>query len=160
MNEAETRADLIDPQLAKAGWGVLDDSRILRERHITAGKIQTGGKRAKPLITDYILVYKGRQLAVVEAKSNEYSVGEGVGQAKEYAAKLQIAFTYAANGVEIYQINMLTGAEGLVKNFPTPEELWEQTFAPNEWEERFNPVPFEDIGGTKPPRYYLIEKRP
>ena len=154
MNEAETRADLIDPQLAKAGWGVLDDSRILRERHITAGKIQTGGKRAKPLITDYILVYKGRQLAVVEAKSNEYSVGEGVGQAKEYAAKLQIAFTYAANGVEIYQINMLTGAEGLVKNFPTPEELWEQTFAPNEWEERFNPVPFEDISGTKPPRYY------
>lgn len=154
MNEAETRADLIDPQLAKAGWGVLDGSRILRERHITAGKIQTGGKRAKPLITDYILVYKGRQLAVVEAKSNEYSVGEGVGQAKEYAAKLQIAFTYAANGKEIYQINMLTGAEGLVKNFPTPEELWEQTFAPNEWEERFNPVPFEDISGTKPPRYY------
>jgi len=154
MNEAETRAELIDPQLQKAGWGVLDGSRILRERHITAGKIQTGGKRAKPLITDYILVYKGRQLAVVEAKSNEYSVGEGVGQAKEYAAKLQIAFTYAANGVEIYQINMLTGAEGLVKNFPTPEELWEQTFAPNEWEERFNPVPFEDISGTKPPRYY------
>ena len=154
MNEAETRADLIDPQLQKAGWGVVDGSRILRERHITAGKIQTGGKRAKPLITDYILVYKGRQLAVVEAKSNEYSVGEGVGQAKEYAAKLQIAFTYAANGVEIYQINMLTGAEGLVKNFPTPEELWEQTFAPNEWEERFNPVPFEDISGTKPPRYY------
>ena len=154
MNEAETRAELIDPQLQASGWGVVEDSKIRRETHITQGKIQTGGKRAKPLITDYILVYKGRQLAVVEAKSNEYSVGEGVGQAKEYAAKLQIAFTYAANGVEIYQINMLTGAEGLVKNFPTPEELWEQTFAPNEWEERFNPVPFEDISGTKPPRYY------
>ncbi|MBE7535377.1 MAG: DEAD/DEAH box helicase family protein [Anaerolineales bacterium] len=154
MNEAETRAELIDPQLAKAGWGVLDDSRILRERHITAGKIQTGSARGKPLITDYILVYKGRQLAVVEAKSDQNEVGEGVAQAKNYAQKLQLAFTYAANGKEIYQINMLTGAEGLVKNFPTPEELWEQTFAPNEWEERFNPVPFEDISGTKPPRYY------
>ncbi|RIK30433.1 MAG: restriction endonuclease subunit R [Anaerolineae bacterium] len=154
MNEAETRAELIDPQLQKAGWNVVDGSRILRERHITHGKIQTGGKRGKPLITDYILVYKGRQLAVVEAKSDELPVGEGVGQAKNYAEKLQLAFTYAANGKEIYQINMLTGKEGLVKAFPTPDELWEQTFAPNEWEERFNPIPFEDISGTKPPRYY------
>ncbi|MCC7119009.1 MAG: DEAD/DEAH box helicase family protein [Anaerolineales bacterium] len=154
MNEAETRAERIDPQLQKAGWGVVAESRILRERHITQGKIQTGGKRGKPLITDYILVYKGRQLAVVEAKSDENEVGEGVAQAKNYAAKLSLAFTYSANGKEIYQINMLTGAEGLVANFPTPDELWAQTFAPNEWEERFNPVPFEDLSGTKPPRYY------
>ena len=154
MNEAETRAELIDPQLQKAGWGVVDGSKIRRETHITAGKIQTGGVRGKPLITDYILVYKGRQLAVVEAKSDETPVGEGVGQAKNYAAKLSLAFTYAANGKEIYQINMLSGKEGLVKAFPTPDELWEGTFAPNEWEERFNPVPFEDISGTKPPRYY------
>ncbi len=154
LNEAETRAELIDPQLQKAGWGIVEGSRILRERHITAGKIQTGGKRGKPLITDYILVYKGRQLAIVEAKSDELPVGEGVGQAKNYAAKLNLAFTYAANGKEIYQINMLTGKEGSIKAFPTPEELWEQTFAPNEWEEKFNPVPFEDISGTKPPRYY------
>ena len=154
MNEAETRAELIDPQLQASGWGVVEDSKIRRETHITQGKIQTGGKRAKPLITDYILVYKNRQLAVVEAKSDQNEVGEGVAQAKNYAAKLHIAFTYSANGKEIYQINMLTGAEGLVKNFPTPEELWAQTFAPNEWEERFNPVPFEDISGTKPPRYY------
>ena len=65
MNEAETRADLIDPQLRASGWGVIDGSKILRERHITAGKIQTGG-RGKPLITDYILTYKNRWLAVIE----------------------------------------------------------------------------------------------
>lgn len=153
MNEAETRAELIDPQLQKAGWGVIDSSKVRREYHITQGRIKTGG-RGKPTIADYILTYKGRQLAVVEAKSNEHEVSEGVGQAKDYAAKLQLAFTYAANGKEIYQINMLTGAEGLVTKFPTPDELWENTFAPNEWEERFNPVPFEDISGTKPPRYY------
>ncbi|MBK9926632.1 MAG: DEAD/DEAH box helicase family protein [Anaerolineales bacterium] len=153
MNEAETRAELIDPQLQKAGWGVIDGSKVRREFHITKGRIKSGG-HGKPTIADYILTYKGRQLAVVEAKSNEYDVGEGVGQAKDYAAKLQLAFTYAANGKEIYQINMLTGKEGLVTKFPTPDELWEGTFAPNEWEERFNPVPFEDISGTKPPRYY------
>ena len=28
MNEAETRAELIDPALAAAGWGVVEGSRI------------------------------------------------------------------------------------------------------------------------------------
>ncbi len=155
MNEAETRAELIDPQLRASGWGVVDGSKVLRERHITKGKIQTGGGRGKPLITDYILVYKNRQLAVIEAKSNELGVGEGVGQAKNYAEKLKLNFTYAANGKEIYQIEMSTGAEGVVAKFPTPDELWNKTFtAPNEWENKFNPIPFEDIGGTKPPYYF------
>ena len=49
MNEAETRAELIDPKLKASGWGVVEGSKILREYHITAGKIQTGGGRAKPL---------------------------------------------------------------------------------------------------------------
>ena len=122
MNEAETRAELIDPKLREAGWGVLDGARILRERHITDGKIQTGGGRGKPLITDYILVYKNRQLAVIEAKSNERPVGEGVGQAKNYAKKLELNFAYAANGKEIYEINM-AGGEGTIAKFPTGRSL-------------------------------------
>lgn len=154
MNEAETRAELIDHQLRESGWGVVEGSKILRERHITKGRIQTGG-RGKPLITDYILVYKNRQLAVVEAKSDELPVGEGVAQAKNYAQKLEINYTYAANGREIYQVEMHTGREGLVSKFPTPDELWGRTFKkPSEWEEKFNPIPFEDIGGTKPPYYF------
>ena len=42
MNEAETRAELIDPKLKAAGWGVVEGSRILRERlaQITDGRIQ------------------------------------------------------------------------------------------------------------------------
>jgi len=153
LNEAETRAELIDPQLQKAGWGVLEDSKVLRERHITKGKIQAGG-RGKPLIADYILVYKNRQLAVIEAKSNEYGVGEGVGQAKEYATKLSLKFAYAANGKEIYEINM-AGGEGVIAKFPTPDELWNRTFATTtEWEQKYNLVPFENIGGTKPPYYF------
>lgn len=35
MNEAETRAEHIDPALKAAGWGVVEGSRILREYHIT-----------------------------------------------------------------------------------------------------------------------------
>jgi len=152
LNEAETRAELIDPQLAESGWGK-GEAKILRERHITAGKIQAGGKRNKPLIVDYILVYKNRQLAVIEAKSDEYGVGEGVGQAKNYALKLNLNFAYSTNGKEIYEINM-QGGESTVPKFPTPEELWNKIFPQNEWQEKFNPVPFEDISGTKPPRYY------
>ena len=68
MNEAETRAELIDPKLRACGWGDVEDSKILREYPITAGRIQSGGVRSKKLIADYILVYKGIKLAVVEAK--------------------------------------------------------------------------------------------
>jgi type I restriction enzyme R subunit len=156
MNEAETRAELIDPKLREAGWGILDGSKILRERHITDGKIQTGGERGKPLITDYILVYKNRQLAVIEAKSNERPVGEGVGQAKNYAQKLELNFAYSANGREIYQIN-INGGEGLIAKFPTPDELWNKAFADvprNNWSNSFDLIPYEDVGGTKSTRYY------
>ncbi|MBL7185260.1 MAG: DEAD/DEAH box helicase family protein [Phycisphaerae bacterium] len=155
MNEAETRAELIDPKLKASGWGVVDGSKVLREYPITAGKIQTGGGRAKPLIADYVLVYQGRKLAVIEAKSDEQEVGEGVAQAKNYAEKLKLDYTYSSNGKEIYQICMKTGVEGLIAGFPTPEELWNKTFASeNKWRDKFSNVPFEDMGGTKSTRYY------
>lgn len=155
MNEAETRAELIDPKLKEAGWGEIEGSKILREYKITIGKIQTGGGRAKPLIADYVLVYKGIKLAVVEAKSNDLKVGEGVAQAKLYAEKLHLETTYATNGKEIYQICMKTGSEGLVTNYPGPDELWDKTFASqNQWRDTFNEVPYEDVGGTKTTRYY------
>ena len=154
MNEAETRAELIDPALKASGWGSVPDSKVLREYHITQGKIQTGG-RAKPVIADYVLVYKNRKLAVIEAKSSDFSVAEGVVQAKQYAAKLELATSFSSNGKEIYHICMETGKEGLITAFPTPEELWQKTFATqNEWRDKFNHIPFENVGGTKGARYY------
>ena len=155
MNEAETRADLIDPKLKACGWGVVEDSKILREYNITAGKIQTGGGRSKKIIADYILVYKGIKLAVVEAKSLLLGVGEGVAQAKQYADKLLLETTYSTNGKEIYSICMKTGVEGLVDDYLSPEALWNKTFAvQNEWREKFASVPFEDKSGSWQLRYY------
>lgn len=155
MNEAETRAELIDPKLRACGWGVVEGSKVLREYQITAGKIQTGGGRSRREIADYVLVYKDIKLAVIEAKSDELEVGEGVMQAKKYAEKLQLDTTYSTNGKEIYQICMKTGEEGLVSDFLSPEELWNKTFAEqNEWREKFANVPFEDKGGTWQLRYY------
>ncbi len=155
MNEAETRAEHIDPALKASGWGVVEGSKVLREYHITAGKIQVVGGRAKPMIADYILVYKNIKVAVIEAKSDQEQVGEGVAQAKRYAEKLCINFTYATNGKDIYEISMKTGKEGTISSFPSPVELWSKTFAAqNDWKDKFDSVPFEDVGGTKTARYY------
>ena len=155
MNEAETRAELIDPKLKACGWGVVEDSKILREYNITAGKIQTGGGRGKREIADYVLVYKGIKLAVVEAKSDELEVGEGIMQAKKYAEKLKLETTYSSNGRAIYQICMKTGEEGLVTDYLSPEQLWNKTFAEqNNWREQFANVPFEDKSGSWQLRYY------
>lgn len=155
MNEDETRAELIDPQLLASGWGVVEGSRVFRNHPITAGKIQTGGGRSKLLRADYVLSYKGIKLAVIEAKRSGLGVGEGVAQAKQYADKLKLDTTYATNGKEIYGICMKSGAEALVERYPTPEELWNKTFAEqNGWREKFSAVAFENVGGTKGARYY------
>ena len=92
---------------------------------------------------------------MVEAKSDELSVSEGVMQAKDYAQKLQLETTYSTNGNEIYQICMKTGEEGLVNDFLTPQQLWNKTLSDqNEWREKFANVPFENRGGSWQPRYY------
>jgi type I restriction enzyme R subunit len=155
MNEAETRAEYIDPKLKTSGWGEIEGSRVLREYRITEGRIEVGGTRSKPEIADYILIYKNQKLAVIEAKKLEALKTDGLQQAKDYAQKLQIQFTYSTNGKEIYQVDMKTGKEGDINRFPTPNELWDQVFSDqNEWAEKFTSIPFEDIGGTKNIRYY------
>ncbi|MDP9423375.1 MAG: DEAD/DEAH box helicase family protein [Pseudomonadota bacterium] len=151
MNEAETRAELIDPALHSAGWGVVPDSRTRREV-IAPGRIMGGGKRAQPKSCDYVLVYRNTKLAAVEAKAATKSYTDGVAQAKDYAACLQTRFALATNGKDIYRIDMATGAEGLVDCWPTPEELWAATYAEaNLWRDRFAVVPIE---GRFEPRYY------
>lgn len=155
MNEAETRAEHVDPALKAAGWGVVEESRVLREYPITLGRIEGLGRRAKPLIADYVLVYRNTKLAVIEAKAWDEPLTEGVSQAKDYAGKLTVRFTYATNGQGLYGIDMKTGKEGEWMAYPSPDELWKLTFAKeNAWRDRFASVPFEDKGGSHPSRYY------
>ncbi len=155
MNEAETRAEHIDPALQAAGWGVVEGSRIRREYHITPGRIEGLGRRGKPLSADYVLEYRNTKLAVVEAKAWNEELTEGVAQAKNYAEKLSIRFTYATNGQSIYSIDMQEGTEEEQLFYPTPDELWRRTFTEqNDWRDHFAAVPFEDKGGSHPSRYY------
>ena len=78
-----------------------------------------------------------------------------MGQAKNYAGKLAVRHAYATNGRGIYAIDMVTGKEGEIPKYPTPDELWAMTFPkPDAWRDRFAAIPFEDKGGTHPSRYY------
>ena len=154
MNEAETRAEHIDPALKAAGWGVVDGSRVRREV-ITPGRIEGKGRRGKGLTADYVLVYRNRKLAVLEAKAWDKPLTEGVAQAKDYAAKLQVRFAYSSNGQGLYDIDRETGQEGVVDAYPTPDELWQRTFGQqNIWRDRFAAVPFPDKSGSWSLRFY------
>ncbi len=97
-------------------------------------------------------MYKNIKIGVVEAKAEVFGVTEGVMQAKSYAEKLHIDYTFSTNGKEIYEISMKAGGERNIPDFPTPEELWNKTFADwNEWKEKFSNVPNEGEYGK---RYY------
>ena len=154
MNEAETRAELIDPALKTAGWGVIENSRIRREV-IAPGRLIGNGKRANPEYSDYVLMYRGQKLAVIEAKKRDLPDTKGLTQAKNYADKLETRFAYSTNGLRIYQVDMVTGAEGYINEYPTPDQLWEATFSEdNQWRDNFAVIPFEDRSGTYEARYY------
>ena len=155
MNEAETRAEHIDPAIKAAGWGDVAGSRVQREFQIAPGQIQGHGRRGKTEIADYVLVYKNTKLAVIEAKAWDKPLTEGVGQAKQYAEKMSIRFTYATNGQGVYEIDMETGEEAEVNGFPSPDDLWRRTFAEaNDLRDRFAAIPYEDKGGSHSSRYY------
>ena len=162
MNEAQTELILIDPALKKAGWGVVAGSHIKKQYPISQGRLQgIGGKRSTPLKADYILQYKNRNIAVIEGKSDKKEYTEGVGQAKNYAQRLHIRYSYSTNGIKIYEIDMDKGAENDISKFPTPDELWNKTFADikterddeNDWKEKMHAIPLASQGYWKP-RYY------
>ena len=94
-------------------------------------------------------------LAVVEAKAWDEPLTLGVAQAKDYADKLKVRFTYSTNGQGIYAIDMHKGVEGETPQYPTPDDLWDRTFPKsNSWRDRFAAVPFNDKGGTLGDRYF------
>ena len=166
MDETATRRTKIDPKLYEVGWEQVPDSVILTEQRayqIAPGRVERI-KHSKPKKADYVLEYRGQKLAVIEAKSDERHVSEGVEQAKRYAEMLNIRYTYATNGDEIWAIDMgvkndngeyvVPSKEGPAERFPTPQELWKMTFPDyNEWRDNFNLCAF-NRDGNRTPRYY------
>jgi len=162
MNEQETRTEYILPALQKAGWGLVEGSRIREEFPISKGRLIGHGQRSKPDKADFVLQYRNRNLAIIEAKKRDLHYTEGVAQAKDYASKLQVRFTYSTNGLLIYGMDMQEGMEADVLSYPSPDVLWAMTFGEEEraqpqaavLKEKLLAVPYETKSGTKPPRYY------
>ena len=161
MNEAETRTEYIIPALRAAGWGVVEGSKIREEFPISKGRLIGNGERSIPDKADFVLQYRYRNLAVIEAKKTSCHYTEGVGQAKRYAGMLEIRYTYSTNGLQVYSMDMKEGKEGDVLTYPSPEELWAMTFAEEfknnahiaALKQKLLSIPFE-ITGNWQIRYY------
>lgn len=153
--EADTRANRIDPVLEAAGWKTTQGARVRREV-ICPGRIMSGGRRGPSKTADYVFEYRGKKLAVMEAKKAGVGYTVGMGQAKDYAGRLKARFGYSSNGIGWREVDMGSGAErDMALPFPTPDELWNRVFPKdNAWRDRFGAVPFETGGGKWEPRYY------
>ena len=126
LSEADTKRLYITPNLEKAGWKGTD---IVMEDYYTAGSISfNGGKisRKKGKACDYALYYNGRRIAVVEAKKQDLSVGQGLQQAINYARDLHLKFAYSTNGSGFVEHDFTTGLERnlTMDEFPSPQELF------------------------------------
>ncbi len=150
-SEHDTRAKFIDPQLQLSEW---DEAYIIREHYFTDGRKLSGNKRGERLYVDYLLKYKNVPLAIIEAKRYDKKPTEGLQQAIDYAQKLRIDFVYSSNGKKIYEFRISEGKGDFIKNYPTPEEMYNRIFAQeNSLKEKLLSIPFYLTGDFKP-RYY------
>jgi len=161
LNEAETRAKLIDPKLHEYGWS---EDLIQRESKITEGRIiDEYGNRKEGVKPDYILFLERYfPIAVVESKEESKHHAAGIQQAKRYREMLNVPFAYSTNGHKIEEYDFITKKQRTLDKFPSPQELWKRYSL---W--RFNrPLPFDKsenplfypykIVENKIPRYYQI----
>jgi type I restriction enzyme, R subunit len=164
LSERDICTKFITPAVKRAGWDEM--SQIREEVSFTKGRIIVRGKlvsRGKPKRADYILYYKPNiPIAIIEAKDNNHSVGDGLQQALEYAETLDIPFVFSSNG-DGFVFHDRTGTYAKMESdlsldkFPSPEELW------SKYSEYKGLTPaaeklvlqdyFEDASG-KAPRYY------
>jgi type I restriction enzyme R subunit len=127
MNEADTCRTLVRPKLEAAGWDGGKHFYSEQTPFADGRIIVPGGKprRLKKKVSDFLLRYtRDITLAVVEAKSDRRPAGDGLQQAKDYAAILGLKFAYATNGTDIIEYDFFTCQERFIDRFPTPDELW------------------------------------
>ena len=164
LSERDICSKFIGPAVKRAGWdGML---QIREEVAFTKGRIIVRGKlvsRGKAKRADYILYYKPNiPIAIIEAKDNNHSVGDGMQQALDYAATLNIPFVFSSNG-DAFVFHDRTGqsaqkeANLTLDQFPSPAELWGKYrvwkgLTPDE--EKIVLQDYFDDASGKAPRYY------
>ncbi|WP_129675515.1 EcoAI/FtnUII family type I restriction enzme subunit R [Candidatus Chloroploca sp. Khr17] len=166
LSERDICTKFITPALRRASWDEL--AQIREEVSFTNGRIIVRGKlvtRGKAKRADYILYYKPNlPVAIIEAKDNTHSVGDGMQQALDYAQTLDIPFVFSSNG-DGFVFHDRTGTGAQLEEtlslhaFPSPAELWGRYRA---WKgltpeaEALVLQDYFDDGGGKAPRYYQV----
>ena len=166
LSERDICTKFITPALEQAGWDIA--TQIREEFPLTKGRIIVRGKlhtRAKHKRVDYVLFYKPNiPIAVIEAKDNKHSVGDGMQQGLGYADLLQVPFVFSSNGDGFLFHNKLA-ADGIIERelaldeFPTTETLWQWWCAYKGLTEQQSNLVTQDYysdGSNKTPRYYQI----
>jgi type I restriction enzyme R subunit len=164
LSERDICTKFITPALRQSGWDEM--LQIREEVSFTKGRVIVRGKmvsRGKAKRADYVLHYKPNiPLAVIEAKDNHNSVGDGIQQALGYAETLQVPFVFSSNGdgFVFHDKTVKTGAierNLRLDEFPSPAELWKKY---REWKglppeaESLVLQDYYSDGGEKGPRYY------
>ena len=169
LTETDIRTKFITPALVGLHgekWNVM--TQIREESYFTKGRVIVRGKtvqRGEAKKADYILFYKPNiSIAVIEAKDNNHSVGDGMQQALEYAETLDVPFAYSSNG-DAFLEHDRTKTSGTVTReipldqFPTPDELWARYRKVKGYtatQEAVTTQDYYDYGTGKPPRYYQL----
>lgn len=169
LSERDICSKYITPALTSAGWDL--QTQVREEVSFTDGQIIVKGKtvkRGKPKRADYILYYRSNiPLAVIEAKDNNHSVGDGMQQALAYADDdnaLSLPFVFSSNG-DAFLFHDKTVKTGDVEQelsldqFPSPDELWERYCRWKGLKETALEVVTQDFysdGSGKEPRYYQV----
>jgi type I restriction-modification system, R subunit len=163
MTEEDIKFQYINPAI-ESKW---DRSKISMETRITDGMINLRGNRvsrSEAKKADYILyINPQKPIAIIEAKSNKYSVSHGLQQAMQYAEMLDVPFAYSSNGDGFYEHDYLTGKERelSLEEFPSEEELLIRFTADsndgkglNDNVRKIIDQPYYSSQNTYPPRYY------
>jgi type I restriction enzyme R subunit len=167
LTETDIRTKFITPALAGPNgekWNVM--TQIREEVYITRGRVIVRGKtvrRGEAKKVDYVLSYRPNlPIAIVEAKDNTHSIGDGMQQALAYAELLDLPFAYSSNGDAFLEHDRTGTADTVTREipldqFPTPEELWARYCV---WkgltpkQEAVVTQDYYDDGSQKAPRYY------
>lgn len=161
LSEEDIKMKYITSAIVDAGWDI--KKQVRAEYTFTDGRIIVRGNltsRGKKKRADYVLFYKSNlPMAIIEAKDNKHSVGDGMQQGIEYAETLDIQFVYSSNGDGFIEHDMKNGTETelALEEFPSPEELWNRYKANKEItieQEEIIMEPYYFASGDKQPRYY------
>jgi type I restriction enzyme R subunit len=166
LSERDICTKFITPALKQAGWDIT--TQVREEFSLTKGRIIVRGKlhtRAKHKRADYVLFYKPNiPIAVIEAKDNNHTVGDGMQQALGYADMLQVPFVFSSNGDGFLFHNKIA-SDGIVERelslneFPSVEALWQlwaQHRGLNDQQSELVTQDYFSDGSGKTPRYYQL----